>query len=79
MSEKFGSLKFSCLTRSKVAAAKAWERGWITNGKWLVSSVIWIMFVSRFDCLLDGGMNPFGRFSVQSMSAGKQDMMVRYE
>ena len=37
------------------------------------------MFVSRFDCLLDGGMNPFGRFSVQSMSAGKQDMMVRYE
>ena len=40
VSEKFGSLKFSCLTRSKVAAAKAWERGWITNGKWLVSSVI---------------------------------------
>ena len=78
MSEKFGSLKFSCLTRSKVAAAKAWERGWITNGKWLVSSVIkWLDHVC--DCLLDGGMNPFGRFSVQSMSAGKQDMMVRYE
>ena len=49
MSEKFGSLKFSCLTRSKVAAAKAWERGWITNGKWLVSSVIkWLDHV-RYD------------------------------
>ena len=54
-----------------------WKANTLKN-QWLVSSVIkWLDHVC--DCLLDGGMNPFGRFSVQSMSAGKQDMMVRYE